>query len=197
MDSLSSRSQERTQWAPVNTPRSSIDNCSPIHKSWDTDCSTNTFWFPFAFKKSAFLRHYQRIFTSPDILVPLYRSSAGELRSLALERSLETIQCVESRLASSDVSRATSDSVIHAVLAMICYNVSFLSWQRFFSMRLNLRQFTSLDFDQAMIHVKGMRMVISARGGISSLEANQDLMLMVSWYVLTNVFVKLAVFYKY
>lgn len=49
-------------------------------------------------------------------------------------------------------------------------------------MQLNFDQFTGLDFDQAMIHVRGMGMVIAARGGISTLEANQDLMLMVSWY---------------
>ncbi|KAK2602916.1 hypothetical protein N8I77_009413 [Diaporthe amygdali] len=130
-------------------------------------CSTNTFWFPFAFKKSAFLQHYRQIFTSPDVLIPLYRGSAGELRSLALERSLVTIQCVESRLASSNASSATSDSVINAVLALVCYN------------------FTSLDFDQAMIHVKGMWMVVAARGGISTLESNQDLMLMISWVDIT------------
>lgn len=129
--------------------------------------STNTFWFPFAFRKSAFLHHYQQIFNSPNVLIPLYRRSARELRSLALERSLVTIQCVESRLASSDLSSATSESVINAVLAMVCYN------------------FTSLDFDQAMIHVKGMWMVIAARGGISTLETNQDLMLMISWVDIT------------
>ncbi|KAK3384709.1 hypothetical protein B0T24DRAFT_690039 [Lasiosphaeria ovina] len=130
-------------------------------------CSTNTFWFPFAFRQSTFLHHYQQIFTSPSVLIPLYRRSARELRSLALERSLETIQCVESRLSSSDASSATSDSVLHAVLALVCYN------------------FTSLDFDQAMIHVKGMWTVITARGGISTLEANQDLMLMISWVDIT------------
>ncbi|KAK2733173.1 hypothetical protein FQN55_003711 [Onygenales sp. PD_40] len=129
--------------------------------------STNTFWFPFAFRQSAFLHHYQQIFTSPNVLIPLYRRSARQLRSLALERSLETIQCIESRLSSSDASSATSDSVLHAVLALVCYN------------------FTSLDFDQAMIHVKGMWMVIAARGGISTLEANQDLMLMISWVDIT------------
>ena len=91
---------------------------------WNTACSTNTFWFPFAFRTSAFLHHYQQIFTSPNVLIPLYRRSTRELQSLALERSLETIQCVESRLSSSDVSRATSDSVLHAVLALVCYNVS-------------------------------------------------------------------------
>jgi hypothetical protein len=90
----------------------------------DTACSTNTFWFPFAFRNSAFLHHYQQIFTSPNVLIPLYRRSARELRSLALERSLETIQCVESRLSSSDASSATSDGVLHAVLALVCYNVS-------------------------------------------------------------------------
>ncbi|KAK3708745.1 hypothetical protein LTR37_011266 [Vermiconidia calcicola] len=52
-------------------------------------------------------------------------------------------------------------------------------------MRLKLSQFTSLDFDQAMIHVNGMWMVIAARGGISTLEANQDLMLMISWVDIT------------
>ncbi|KAL1846860.1 hypothetical protein Daus18300_014118 [Diaporthe australafricana] len=50
---------------------------------------------------------------------------------------------------------------------MVCYN------------------FTSLDFDQAMIHVKGMWMVIAARGGISTLEDNQDLVLMISWVDIT------------
>ncbi|KAK3723218.1 hypothetical protein LTR37_001941 [Vermiconidia calcicola] len=129
--------------------------------------STDTFWFPFAFRKSAFLQHYQQIFTSPDVLIPLYRRSARELRSLALERALVTIQCVQSRVASSDASSATSDDVINAVLAMVCYN------------------FTSLDFDQAMIHVKGMWMVIAARGGMSSLKANQDLMLMIAWVDIT------------
>lgn len=52
---------------------------------------------------------------------------------------------------------------------------------RILSIRLKLCQFTSLDFDQAMIHVKGMWMVVAARGGISTLESNQDLMLMISW----------------
>ncbi|KAJ4245812.1 hypothetical protein NW762_013936 [Fusarium torreyae] len=130
----------------------------------DSNRPTNTFWFPFAFKNSAFLHQYQQIFTSPDVLVPLYRRSARELKSLALERSLVTIQCVESRIASSKTTVATSDDVISAVLALACYN------------------FTTLDFDQAMIHVKGIGMVIAARGGISTLDASQDLMLMLSWY---------------
>ncbi|KFA71534.1 hypothetical protein S40288_06835 [Stachybotrys chartarum IBT 40288] len=142
--------------------------CSQLSVTyWDEDCSATTFWFPFAVRKSAFLHHYQKVLTSPNVLIPLYRRSARELRSLALERSLETIQCVESRLSSPDTSSATSDSVLHAVLALICYN------------------FISMDFDQAMIHVKGLRMVVAARGGISTLKANQDLMLMISWVDIT------------
>ncbi|KNA96269.1 hypothetical protein FOXG_18125 [Fusarium oxysporum f. sp. lycopersici 4287] len=129
--------------------------------------SANTFWSPFAFRKSAFLKHYQQIFSSPDVLIPLYRRSSLELKSIALERSLMTIQCIESRLASSDTSWATSDSVISAVLALICYN------------------FSNLDFDQAMVHISGIWMVIEARGGISTLENNQDLLLMISWVDIT------------
>lgn len=37
-----------------------------------------------------------------------------------------------------------------------------------------------------MIHVKGIWMVIAARGGISTLKANQDLLLMISWYGLAT-----------
>ncbi|KLO79828.1 uncharacterized protein LW93_7272 [Fusarium fujikuroi] len=128
---------------------------------------TNTFWSPFAFRKSAFLKHYQQIFSSPEVLVPLYRQSSLQLKAMALERSLMTIQCIESRLASSDTSWATSDSVISAVLALICYN------------------FSNLDFDQAMVHIRGIWMVIEARGGISTIENNQDLFLMISWVDIT------------
>jgi hypothetical protein len=34
-----------------------------------------------------------------------------------------------------------------------------------------------------MVHISGIWMVIEARGGISTLENNQDLLLMISWYV--------------
>ena len=85
---------------------------------------TNTFWVPYAFRNSAFLNHYQQIFAAPEVLVPLFSGSGRELQSLALERSLETIHCVEARLASPDVSRATSNLVLEAVTAIVCYNVS-------------------------------------------------------------------------
>ncbi|KAF5607886.1 uncharacterized protein FSUBG_4988 [Fusarium subglutinans] len=127
----------------------------------------NAFWSPFAFRKSAFLKHYQKIFSSPDALIPLYHQSSLELKSIALERSLMTIRCIESRLTSSDTSWATSDSVISAVLALICYN------------------FSNLDFDQAMVHIRGIWMVIEARGGISTIENNQDLFPMISWVDIT------------
>jgi len=106
-----------------NAPRPHVFHMPRLN---DTACSSNTFWFPFAFRQSAFLHHYQKIFTSPNVLVPLYRRSGKELTTLALERSLETIQCVESTLASSDMSKATSERVISTVLALVCYNVS--SW---------------------------------------------------------------------
>ena len=50
------------------------------------------------------------------------------------------------------------------------------------NMRLKSSQFANLDLDQALIHIKGMWMIIVARGGISTLEINQDLMSMISWY---------------
>ncbi|KAL9571671.1 hypothetical protein ACKAV7_004313 [Fusarium commune] len=129
--------------------------------------SSNTFWFPFAFRKSAFLKHYQHIFSLPDVLIPLYRQSAQKLESLALERSLMTIQCIESRLASPNTKWATSESVISAVLALVSYN------------------FTNLDFDQAIIHIRGIWTVIEARGGIATLENNEDLLPMISWVDIT------------
>jgi len=85
----------------------------------------NTFWVPYAFRNSPFLNHYQQIFAAPDVVVPLFSGSGRELKSLALERSLETIHCVETRLASPDVSCATSNTVLEAVTAIVCYNVSF------------------------------------------------------------------------
>ncbi|KAF4556694.1 Hypothetical protein D9617_1g085730 [Elsinoe fawcettii] len=128
---------------------------------------TNTFWFPFAFQQSAFLNHYQELLKTPQALISMYRSSAGKLKNLALQRSLETIQCVESRLASPDPDLATSNQVFHAVLAMICYN------------------FMNLDFTQAMIHMNGLMVLTCARGGISVLVNDRDLLRMISWMDIT------------
>ncbi|KAF4959823.1 hypothetical protein FGADI_1326 [Fusarium gaditjirri] len=93
--------------------------------------------------------------------------AAQKLESLALERALMTIQCIESRLASPNTKWATSESVISAVLALISYN------------------FTNLDFDQATIHIRGIWTVIEARGGIATLENNEDLLPMISWVDIT------------
>jgi hypothetical protein len=89
-----------------------------------TDSPKNAFWFPFAFKISAFLDHYQSIFVSPDVIIPLYSRSAKRLKALALERGLRTIRCVESQLLRLGASNALWDRVLIAVLALICYNVS-------------------------------------------------------------------------
>lgn len=47
-----------------------------------------------------------------------------------------------------------------------------------------------------MIHVKGMWMVVAARGGISTLEANKELMLMISWYGSLTLMQVLGLFFN-
>ena len=48
-------------------------------------------------------------------------------------------------------------------------------------MKLTVRnQFTSLDFQQASIHVAGLSKIVAARGGVSTVE--DGLMRMISWY---------------
>jgi hypothetical protein len=44
-----------------------------------------------------------------------------------------------------------------------------------------------MDFDQAMVHIRGIRTLIVVRGGFSTLNTNSKLMLMISWYVLEDV----------
>jgi hypothetical protein len=53
----------------------------------------------------------------------MYWRLPAKLNRLALERSLGTIACIKSSLTNPDSSTATSNTVISAVLALICYNV--------------------------------------------------------------------------
>jgi len=102
---------------------------SPISTTcWLTasDTSASTFWFPFAFKESTFLRQFRPIFSSPDVLGALYREPPAKFKSLALERSMDTISCMGLRLAKPESSEATCNNMIRAVLAIICYNVSIV-----------------------------------------------------------------------
>lgn len=124
---------------------------------------TNTAYFPFAFRHSPFLNHYRDLFRDARILVSLYRYSARTLQSLALERALLTIRCVESRLASKDLHIATHHSVLSAVLGMVLYNL------------------TAGEFRQAMIHVRGLWTIVQTRGGMETLNEDGELLSMILW----------------
>ena len=40
----------------------------------------------------------------------------------------------------------------------------------------------SLEFDQALVHLKGLAMLIAARGGTYCLQDDNELRLMIFWY---------------
>ncbi|KAJ4301645.1 hypothetical protein N0V90_003738 [Kalmusia sp. IMI 367209] len=128
--------------------------------------SVGNFWFPFV-QESALLCQFRELLTSPDILRAIYLGSLSKLEPIALEYYLSTISCVESRLASPNSDIAASNAVMNAVMALICYN------------------FVNHDFDQALVHVKGLGLVIAARGGISRLQDNDELRLMIFWVDVT------------
>lgn len=48
--------------------------------------------------------------------------------------------------------------------------------------KLIVSQFTNFDFDQAFIHLRGLDLLIAARGGIDRLQSDSELRLMVFWY---------------
>lgn len=82
------------------------------------------FCLPFAFTASGFLHHFLPLINSPDLLQVIYHQSSARALNMALKRSMGTITCIEESLASSDADFATRDEVIHAILALICFNVS-------------------------------------------------------------------------
>ncbi|KAL3491654.1 hypothetical protein BJX62DRAFT_236920 [Aspergillus germanicus] len=129
---------------------------------------TGGFWFPFAFRASEFLRHFKTTIISPEVLDSTVDVPGNTFQAIALQRSIGTIACIEKKLAAGDEGVATSNSVIRGVLASICYN------------------FVSNDFDQALIHMKGLRQLVSARGGVESLEDDEEeLRLMIFWVDIT------------
>jgi hypothetical protein len=83
------------------------------------------FWFPFAFRASAFLRHFRTTIISPQVLDATVDVPGNTFHAIALQRSIGTITCIEEKLAAKDRVIATSDSVIRGVLASICYNVGY------------------------------------------------------------------------
>ncbi|KAL4866853.1 hypothetical protein BDV12DRAFT_198827 [Aspergillus spectabilis] len=122
------------------------------------------FWFPFAFRASKFLGHFQQTLTSPDMLAAAACIPGNKFQMIALQRSSGTITCLETIIANTDLSIATANSVIQAVLASISYN------------------FVCSEFAQALTHIKGLGLLISAKGGIERLHDDEDLRLMIFWY---------------
>ncbi|KAI0129903.1 hypothetical protein BJ170DRAFT_618034 [Xylariales sp. AK1849] len=128
---------------------------------------TEGFWFPFAFKSSRFLHEFQHVFTSPNILGGVSRALSAKFRIMALERSCITISCIESYLANPNLGQEAANIVIRAVLAIICYN------------------FISSDFNQAIVHLRGLELIINIRGGIRHLQGHDELRLMIFWIDIT------------
>ena len=88
--------------------------------------SSQGFLFPFAFTSSAFLRHYSAIFSDSHMLRAINSKSSAKFKVKALERSLETISCIEAALTDPSLEVATGDRVVSAVLSVTCYNVGAL-----------------------------------------------------------------------
>ncbi|KAL7940932.1 hypothetical protein V8C42DRAFT_202939 [Trichoderma barbatum] len=131
--------------------------------SWDKSLSKSCksrFWFPFAFKASSFCRSF---LTGPEVRAAVHSQTTERSITFALARSTEIVSCIESKLRDPDVSNATADNVIRAVMGCICYN------------------YIVADLDQARIHLNGLKLMIATRGGIESLSNDQDLVMMIFW----------------
>ncbi|KAL7918538.1 hypothetical protein ACQKWADRAFT_303965 [Trichoderma austrokoningii] len=131
--------------------------------SWEqsyTDPSIPRFWFPFAFQASDFCRDF---LTGPEVRAAIHSQTKEKSRAFALARFMEVTSCINRRLLQPDVSAATAINVIRAVMGCICYN------------------FIVSDFEQARIHLSGLKVMIAARGGIESLANENQILLMIFW----------------
>ncbi|KAL4965768.1 uncharacterized protein BDV14DRAFT_51055 [Aspergillus stella-maris] len=126
------------------------------------------FWFPFAFRASAFLHHFRDAFTSPQLLKSITAALSKEFQIIALRRMSETIACIGTILSGHDLRQVTANNVIRGVLACICYNL------------------VSSDYAQAQLHLDGLERLVFARGGVMNLQNDRDLGLMILWYLLTR-----------
>ncbi|KAI9151279.1 hypothetical protein HJFPF1_08478 [Paramyrothecium foliicola] len=133
----------------------------------DPNYLTKGFWFPFAFQSSRFLHQFQHVFTSPNILSGVSKALSSKFKLMALERSSTTISCIESYLAKPHLAQEAANIVIRAVVAIICYN------------------FISSDFNQALVHLRGLELLITFRGGIHQLQGRNELRLMIFWIDIT------------
>ncbi|RFU81468.1 hypothetical protein TARUN_733 [Trichoderma arundinaceum] len=121
---------------------------------------TSRFWFPFAFKASDFCRNF---LTGPEVRAAIHSQTKERSIAFALARSTEVMVCIESKLRDPDISTATDNSVIRAVMGCICYN------------------YIVSDFDQARVHLNGLKLMIATRGGIESLADDQETLMMIFW----------------
>jgi hypothetical protein len=46
---------------------------------------------------------------------------------------------------------------------------------------LTAQQFISSEFDQALVHLRGLELIINVRGGIHRLQGHNELRLMIFW----------------
>ncbi|KAL7814917.1 hypothetical protein V8C44DRAFT_324835 [Trichoderma aethiopicum] len=124
------------------------------------DSCKSRFWFPFAFKASNFCRSY---LTGPEVRSAIHSQPTEKSIIFALARSTEIVSCIETKLRHPDINVATADNVIRAVMGCICYN------------------YIIGELDQARIHLDGLKLMITMRGGIESLSGNQETIMMLFW----------------
>ncbi|KAL7787048.1 hypothetical protein V8C37DRAFT_391267 [Trichoderma ceciliae] len=131
--------------------------------SWEKsfrDPLASRFWFPFAFKASDFCRNF---LTGPEVRAAIHSQTKERSTAFALARSTEIMACIKKRLRNPNISIATGVTVIHAVMGCICYN------------------YIVSDFDQARVHLNGLKLMIATRGGIESLSDDQETLMMIFW----------------
>ncbi|PTB35378.1 hypothetical protein M441DRAFT_74327 [Trichoderma asperellum CBS 433.97] len=109
---------------------------------------------------SEFCRNF---LTGPEVRAAIHSQTREKSIAFALARSIEVTSCINSRLLQSDVTAATAVNVIHAVMGCICYN------------------FIILEFEQARVHLSGLKLMIATRGGIESLANEKQTLLMLFW----------------
>ncbi|KAK1240296.1 hypothetical protein MKX08_007738 [Trichoderma sp. CBMAI-0020] len=148
-----------------------------------TDPSISRFWFPFAFQASDFCRDF---LTGPEVRAAIHSQSKERSRAFALARFMEVTSCINRRLLQPDVSAATAINVIQAVMGCICYNF-YITEMKASNVDLNENgQFIVSDFEQARVHLSGLKVMIAARGGIESLANNSCILLMLFWVDTTS-----------
>ncbi|KAL4951164.1 hypothetical protein BDW69DRAFT_186638 [Aspergillus filifer] len=77
------------------------------------------FWFPFAFRSSAFLYHFREALTSPRMLASITTAVSREFQIVALRRMSGTISCIGKILSGHDLRNVTANNVIRGVLACL------------------------------------------------------------------------------